>query len=171
MSLAKPPLGRDLGGVVSVNTAGSRGADPYTLVLDFTTSRLTFGDFWQAPSSCIVPMTLVSLTAVRLPLPSAVALTSMWTTVSAPVSASTARDGGLPDVGLDEVGSAQMVLGWHRVHGDDPVDLRVTLDPSYEPAPQLRATPVTSTTLPKISAFLPAHPVLVACRVPRVRPT
>ena len=61
-SLAKPPLGSDLGGVVSVKTAGSRGADPYTLVLDFTTSRSTVGDFWQAPSSCMVPMTLVSLT-------------------------------------------------------------------------------------------------------------
>ena len=61
-SLAKPPLGSDLGGVVSVKTAGSRGADPYTFVLDFTTSRCTVGDFWQAPSSCMVPMTLVSLT-------------------------------------------------------------------------------------------------------------
>lgn len=27
-SLAKPPLGRDLGAVVSTQTAGSRGADP-----------------------------------------------------------------------------------------------------------------------------------------------
>lgn len=89
MSFAKPPLGSDLGGVFSVKTAGSRGADPYTFVLDFTTSRLTVGDFWQAPRSCMVPMTLVSLTVVRLPLPSAVPVTSMCTTVSAFVSAST----------------------------------------------------------------------------------
>src|ERR1044072_987262 len=60
VSLAKPPLGSDLGGVVSVNTAGSRGADPYTFVLDFTTSRFTAGDFWQAPSSCMVPVAVVS---------------------------------------------------------------------------------------------------------------
>lgn len=37
----------------------------------------------------MVPMTLVSLTVVRLPLPSAMAVTSRCTTVSAPVSAST----------------------------------------------------------------------------------
>jgi hypothetical protein len=37
----------------------------------------------------MVPMTLVSLTVVRLPLPRAVPVTSMWTTVSAPDSAST----------------------------------------------------------------------------------
>lgn len=89
MSFAKPPLGSDLGGVVSVKTAGSRGADPYTFVLDFTTSRLTVGDFWQAPSSCMVPMTLVSLTVVRLPPPSGVAVTSRCTTVSTECSAST----------------------------------------------------------------------------------
>ncbi len=58
-------------------------------MLDFTTRRCTTGDFWQAPSSCMVPMTLVSLTVVRLPLPRAVPVTSMWTTVSAPDSAST----------------------------------------------------------------------------------
>lgn len=88
VSLAKPPLGSDLGGVVSVNTAGSRGADPYTFVLDFTTSRLTAGAFWQAPSSCIVPMTLVSLTEPRPPLASGVPVTSRWTTVSTECSAS-----------------------------------------------------------------------------------
>lgn len=88
MSLAKPPLGSDLGGVVSVNTAGSRDADPYTFVLDFTTSRLTSGDFWQAPSSCMVPMTLVSFSVARPPLPSGVPVTSMCTTVSTLCSAS-----------------------------------------------------------------------------------
>ncbi|CAM5632104.1 hypothetical protein SRIMM317S_05302 [Streptomyces rimosus subsp. rimosus] len=91
--MAKPPLGSDFGGVVSVKTAGSRGAEPYTLLLDFTTSRLTCGAFWQAPSSCMVPMTLVSLTIARLPRPprppSGVPLMSMWTTVSTLVCAST----------------------------------------------------------------------------------
>ena len=45
--------------------------------------------------------------------------------------------GGLTDVGLDEVRAAQMVSRRHRVHRDDPVDLRVTLDPPDEPASQL----------------------------------
>ena len=53
------------------------------------------------------------------------------------VSASTRAIVGLPDVGPDELGAAQMVLGRHRVHGDHPVHLGVTLDPPYEPAPQL----------------------------------
>ncbi|GAA3223830.1 hypothetical protein GCM10020256_32260 [Streptomyces thermocoprophilus] len=66
-----------------------------------------------------------------------------------------AADGRLPDVGPYEVGAAEVVLGRHRVHRDHPVDLRISLDPPDEPAPSGRATPVTSTTFPKISAFLP----------------
>ncbi len=74
------------------------------------------------------------------------------------------RDGGLPDVRLDEVRAAQMVLGPHRVHGDHPVHLGVPLDPPHEAAPSCRATPVTSTTFPKISAFLSP-----CCRRPTYR--
>src|SRR5882757_4904071 len=81
-SFAKPPLGSDFTGVVSEKTAGWREAGPYTLVVDFTTSRRTVGDFWQAPSSCMVPMTLVSLAWARPPAPSEVPLTSRCTTVS-----------------------------------------------------------------------------------------
>lgn len=132
--MAKPPLGSDLAGVDSVNTAGSRGADPYTLVLDFTTSRCTLGDFWQAPSSCMVPMTLVSFTVARLPLPRAVAVTSRWTTVSAPVSASTRAMVGCRMSAWMNSAPPRWCSG-RTASTATTVDLRVTLDPPDEPAP------------------------------------
>jgi hypothetical protein len=42
-----------------------------------------------------------------------------------------------------------MVLGQHRVHGDHPVNLGVTLDPSYEPASQLTGHPGDEHDLPQ----------------------
>ena len=51
----------------SVNRAGSLAEAPYTVVDDFTTSLVTDCAFWQAASSCIVPMTLISFIAVRPP--------------------------------------------------------------------------------------------------------
>ena len=41
-------------------------------------------DFWQAASSCIVPMTLISFCGVRPPTKVGVAMTFMCTTVSTP---------------------------------------------------------------------------------------
>ncbi len=51
------------------------------------------------------------------------------------------RDGGLPDVRLDEVGAAQVVLGRNRVHADDPVHLGVPQDPPDKAASQLPGHP------------------------------
>ena len=42
-------------------------------------------DFWQAASSCIVPMTLISFCGVRPPTKVGVAMTFMCTTVSTPL--------------------------------------------------------------------------------------
>ncbi len=53
------------------------------------------GAFWQAASSCIVPMTLISFIAVRPPTPSGVAMTFMWTTVSTEACAMTLAISGL----------------------------------------------------------------------------
>jgi len=64
-------------------------------VEDFTTRRLTVGDFCTAASSCMVPMTLVSLTVERLVEPSMVVLTFRWTTVSTAYSAITRATVGL----------------------------------------------------------------------------
>src|SRR5688572_10947833 len=66
----------------SVNTAGSRELDPYTALVDFTMSFCTFGDFWHAASSCMVPMTFISFIAVRPVGPAGLAVTDAWTTVS-----------------------------------------------------------------------------------------
>ena len=58
MSLANPPRGISVGGVDSVNTAGSRNDAPYAAVEDRTTSLRSPGYAWQAASSCMVPMML-----------------------------------------------------------------------------------------------------------------
>ncbi len=152
-SLAKPPLGRDLGGVVSVKTAGSRGAEPYTLVLDLTTNRWTVGDFWQAPSSCMVPMTFVSLIAVRPPAPSAFPETSRWTTVSTECSASTRAIAGCRTSARTNTASPSGcggVVASTAITRSTPASrwTRRTKRP-----PSCRAAPVTSTIFPKTSAF------------------
>ena len=181
-SLAKPPRGSDFGSMVSVKTAGSRGAEPYTVVVDFTTSRRTEGAFWQAPSSCMVPMTLVSLTAERLPRdrPSGVPLMSMWTTVSTEYSAST-----LAIIGCRmsaRTNSASPRPSWGGT-ASTPTTFSTPGSPwmrrTKRPASR-RATPVTSTTLPTIEALLPRltgypvigtspepYPVSAALRRPR----
>ena len=74
--------GRRLGFMSSVNIAGSRLLAPYTVVVDFTTMCRRPGAFWQAASSCMVPMTLSSFIVVRPPALPGVAITLMWTTVS-----------------------------------------------------------------------------------------
>lgn len=120
-----------------MKTAGSRGADPYTLVLDFTTRRRTEGDFWHAPSSCMVPMTLVSFTDVR---PCGAQRRAGHVHVHDGVHGvlgQHAGDGGLPYVRPYEIGSAQMVGGRHGVHADHPVHVRITLDAPYETASEL----------------------------------
>ena len=66
----------------SVNIAGSRLLAPYTVEVDFTTRCRMLAAFWQAASSCIVPMTLSSFIVPRPPALPGVAMTLMWTTVS-----------------------------------------------------------------------------------------
>src|SRR5882757_9278097 len=66
----------------SVNIAGSRELAPYTALVDFTTSRRTTADRWQAASSCMVPMTFISFIAVRPVGPAGLAVTEACTTVS-----------------------------------------------------------------------------------------
>ncbi|SCF86827.1 hypothetical protein GA0115255_109383 [Streptomyces sp. Ncost-T6T-2b] len=136
-----------------MNTAGSRGADPYTLVLDFTTSRCTVGDFWQAPSSCMVPMTLVSLIAVRPPAPSALPETSRWTTVS---TAYSARIRAMADCRM----SARTNSASPSWCGGGTASTAITRSTPgsrwtrrTKRPPSCRATPVTRTTFPKTSAF------------------
>src|SRR3954447_2035369 len=64
-------------------------------VVDLTTSLRIDGAFWQAASSCIVPMTLISFIAVRPPALSGVAMTFMCTTVSTSACAITLAISGL----------------------------------------------------------------------------
>jgi hypothetical protein len=87
-------LDEPAGAVCSVNTAGSAALEPYTAVVDFTTTRLTVSDFWQAASSCIEPMTFSSLVGVR-PTPRALDTTELCTTVSTWAWASTRAISGL----------------------------------------------------------------------------
>ncbi|CAM5386676.1 hypothetical protein SANTM175S_06433 [Streptomyces antimycoticus] len=165
MSLAKPPLGRDLGGVVSLKTAGSRGAEPYTLVLDFTTSRCTDGAFWQAPRSCMVPMTLVSLIEARLPRAPAESVDIHVDDRVDAVFGEQFPDRGMTDIGPDEVGAAEVVFGRYGVHADHPLHIGFALFAGRNGLPA-GETPVTSTTFPKISAFLPTLVRAGLCRTP-----
>ena len=71
-----------MGVIDSSNSAGSRGLDPYTAVVDLSTIRRTDGAFWHAASSCIVPMTFISFIAVRPPDEPGLAESEAWTTVS-----------------------------------------------------------------------------------------
>lgn len=114
-------------------------------------------------------MTLVSLTVVRLRCRRHRRHIQVYDGVGGRLG-QYPRDAGLPDVRLDEVGPAQMVLRCHRVHGDHPVHLRVTLDASYEPAPQLSGHSGHEHDLSQ-DQRLPSSPrtALVLCRVPRVR--
>lgn len=75
--------------------AGSRGPAPYTVVEDLTTSLATPDAFWQAASSCMVPMTLISFIDERPPALPGVATTPVWTTVSTPSAAITFAITGL----------------------------------------------------------------------------
>src|SRR3954471_2584668 len=52
------------------------------VVDDLTTRERSPGAFWQAASSCIVPMTLSSFIVLRPPALPGVAMMLMWTTVS-----------------------------------------------------------------------------------------
>lgn len=100
-----------------------------------------------------MPMTLVSLTEARLPLPSGVPLTSMWTTVSAAVCASTRAMVGCRMSARTNSASPRSCSGstastatTRSTSGSRP-RRRTNLPASG------RATPVTSTTFPKTSAF------------------
>ncbi len=124
----------------------------------------------------MVPMTLVSLTVVRLPLPRAVPVTSMWTTVSAPDSASTrAMVGWRMSAWMNSApprwcpGATASTAITRSTCGSRWIR-RTNRPPSW------RATPVTSTTFPKISAFLLSYPCAAnlapgCCAVMTARPT
>ncbi len=148
-SLAKPPFGRFLGCIRSPNTAGSRGAEPYTPVVDFTTTQRSPGAFWQAPSSCIVPMTLRSLTAARPPGP--LALTSRCTTVSTSCSAISRAMAGRRRSTWTKwyPARAASAAGWASTPITRSMSGRLLI-PAAKRAPSRRATPVTSTTLPTL---------------------
>src|SRR3954447_26689076 len=95
LSWAKPPRGTRRACIASVKTEGSRGLAPYTALVDFSTSRRTADDRWQAASNCIVPMTLSSFIDVRPPAAAGVALMFMCTTVSTDADSMTFPINGL----------------------------------------------------------------------------
>ncbi len=80
----------------------------------------------------------------------------------------------MPDVGLEEIRPAQLVLGRHGIDSDHPVDIGVALNASYEPAPQLpcdssdehdlsQDQPFLPTLVPRVSrAVTPRYRVVVA---------
>ena len=93
------------------------------MVLDFTTSRRTRRGLLAGAEQLHGADDVGLLDRGPAAAPSAVPVTSRWTTVSTPVCAIILRDRGLPDVGPDELGAAQVVRGRHGVHGDHPVHL------------------------------------------------
>lgn len=103
----------------------------------------------------MVPMTLVSLTVVRLPEPSAVPVTSMWTTVSTEYSASSRAMVGWRMSACTKSAPPMWCSGGTA----STAITRSTCGSRWicrtNRPPSRRATPVTSTTFPKISAFLP----------------
>ena len=77
----------------------------------------------------MAPMTLVSLTDARLPPPGASGV-PVHIHVHHGVDRVLGQhlaDGGMTDVGPDELGTAQLVRGWHRVHRDHPLDVGLAL--------------------------------------------
>jgi hypothetical protein len=88
-SLVYPCRGSVRAVISSVKNAGSLGSAPYTAVVDFMTTFRTRSARWQAPRSCIVPMTLISFICSRPPTPAGVARMWRWTTVSTSVVWST----------------------------------------------------------------------------------
>lgn len=103
-------------------------------------------------------MTLVSLTVPRPPLASGVPVTSMCTTVSTEYSASTRAIVGCRMSACRKSAPPRWCAGGTastpitRSTSGSRWILRTNRPPSC------RATPVTSTTLPKISAYLPSQP-------------
>ena len=65
-------------------------------------------------------------------------------------------NGRMPDIGFEEFGSAQMVLRWHGVDPDHPVDVRIALDTADEPAAQLPCDSRDEHDLAQDQPFLPA---------------
>ena len=97
-------------------------------------------DFWQAASSCIVPMTLISFCRVRPPTKVGVAMTFMWTTVSTP-RLDDPGDHRVADVGADELDVADVARWRDDVDTDDPLDRRVGTGPAREEAPEVPGHP------------------------------
>ena len=133
-----------LGSMSSVNIAGSCGRG--AVDRRSTTSRpacCTLGAFWQAASSCIVPMTLISFIAVRPPALPGVAMTLMCTTVSTSAAGDDLGDDRVADVGAHELGAGRgRAAGGTTSTPIDPLDGGVgAAAAAREPAAEVSGDP------------------------------
>ena len=92
------------------------------MVEDFSTSLVTDSAFWQAASSCIVPMTLTSFITVRPPALPGCGETLMCTTVSTFALAMTFEMTGLRMSARTNSVAPRSRGRRHDVDADDPVD-------------------------------------------------
>ncbi len=102
--------------------------------------------FWQAASSCIVPMTLISFIDTRPPACTGVESTPMWTTVSTPAAAMT-----LPMIGLRMSARTNSAPPMSERGGTMSTPTTRSIPGSWDRIramrlPRWRETPVTSTT-------------------------
>ena len=97
-------------------------------------------DFWQAASSCIVPMTLISFCGVRPPTKVGVAMTFMWTTVSTPLDSMTREIIGLR-MSADELDARDLARWRDDVDTDDALDRRVGAEPARGGGPRVPGHP------------------------------
>src|SRR3954462_12992676 len=134
----------------SVNIAGSRLLSPYTVVVDFTTRVRSRGAFWQAASSCIVPMTLSSFIVFRPPALPGVEMTLMWTTVSTSSLTMTLAMTGLRMSARTNETSPMSPRGGTASTPTTRSTAGSAATARANRRPRSRETPVTRTTLPAL---------------------
>src|SRR3954468_3271211 len=154
-SLPNPERGRARATWSSVNRPGSRGDEPYTAALLLTTRRRTPGARWQAASSCIVPMTLISFIDARPPADSGVAMTLRCATVS-----TSAWEITLAMIGLRMSARTKSTPRSGRCGGTTSTATTrstpgVVATSSAKRPPRYREAPVTSTTCPTRTTAVP----------------
>src|SRR4051812_45304010 len=131
------------------------------VVDDLTTRERSPGAFWQAASSCIVPMTLSSFIVFRPPAEPGVAMTLMWTTVSTSSLTITLAMTGLRMSARTKETSPMSPRGGTA---STPITRATPGSAATARAnrrPRSRETPVTRTTLPALPmrrarAYLPS---------------